>query len=150
MKQVNYALRLSVGKKNSENFGGDIIYRSKQMSEILELAETVADTNVTVFISGATGTGKEVIAKAIHDASSRRDNPFIAINCGAIPEQLLESELFGHEKGSFTGANNRHEGLFAAANGGTLFLDEIVVNGKEAKAYGTACLQEDGSWRIVN
>ena len=89
MKQVNYALRLSVGKKTSENFGGDIIYRSKQMSEILELAETVADTNVTVFISGATGTGKEVIAKAIHDASSRRDNPFIAVNCGAIPEQLL-------------------------------------------------------------
>ncbi len=80
---------------------------------------------MSVLISGATGSGKEVIARAIHDASNRKEQPFIAVNCGAIPEQLLESELFGHEKGAFTGANIRHQGLFQAANGGTIFLDEI-------------------------
>lgn len=95
------------------------------MAELLEQAKTVADSEITVFISGETGTGKEVLAKAIHDASPRRDKPFIGVNCGAIPEQLLESELFGHEKGSFTGAMSTHEGLFKAADGGTLFLDEI-------------------------
>jgi two-component system response regulator GlrR len=95
------------------------------MAELLEQGELVAQGDITVFISGETGTGKEVLARAIHEASPRRDHPFIGVNCGAIPEQLLESELFGHEKGSFTGANNRHEGLFLAANGGTLFLDEI-------------------------
>ncbi len=80
---------------------------------------------MTILIKGATGTGKEVIARAIHESSSRGDSPFIAINCGAIPDQLLESELFGHEKGAFSGAIAKHEGLFQAANGGTLFLDEI-------------------------
>jgi two-component system response regulator GlrR len=123
--QIKQTLRLSVDGSSIDKFGKDIIYRSKRMADLLEIAETVADTNVTVFISGATGTGKEVIAKAIHEASTRRENPFIAVNCGAIPEQLLESELFGHEKGAFTGANTRHEGLFNAANGGTLFLDEV-------------------------
>jgi len=86
---------------------------------------TVASTSVTVYISGETGTGKEIFAKAIHEASERSNKPFIGVNCGAIPEQLLESELFGHEKGAFTGAANKHEGLFQAASGGTLFLDEI-------------------------
>ena len=123
--QVNQTLHLSIDETSREEFGKNIIYRSKRMSDLLEIAQTVADTNVTVFICGATGTGKEVIAKAIHEASSRSDKPFIAVNCGAIPEQLLESELFGHEKGAFTGANTRHEGLFQAANGGTLFLDEV-------------------------
>ncbi len=103
----------------------NIIYKSKEMSDIIEMASLVADNDVSVFISGATGTGKEVIAKAIHEASSRRSHRFIAVNCGAIPEQLLESELFGHEKGAFTGANVKHEGLFQAANGGTILLDEI-------------------------
>lgn len=106
-------------------FAKDIIYKSKQMSDIIEMASLVADNDVSVFISGSTGSGKEVIAKAIHNASSRRDHRFIAVNCGAIPEQLLESELFGHEKGAFTGANVKHDGLFQAANGGTIFLDEI-------------------------
>jgi len=106
-------------------FTKDIIYKSKEMSDIIEMASLVADNDVSVFISGSTGSGKEVIAKAIHDASSRRDHRFIAVNCGAIPEQLLESELFGHEKGAFTGANVKHEGLFQAANGGTILLDEI-------------------------
>ena len=127
-EQVKKALRLSpdqVDTKLRPNQENAIIYRSKVMSDIVDLAELVGDSNVTVFISGATGTGKEVIARAIHDFSGRRDKPFIAVNCGAVPEQLLESELFGHEKGAFTGASAKHEGLFQAANHGTLFLDEI-------------------------
>ena len=124
---VQRALRLSGDRDATERpqFGDGIIHRSARMAELLEQAEMVADSDVTVFISGQTGTGKEVLAKAIHAGSPRRDKPFIGVNCGAIPEQLLESELFGHEKGAFTGANSRHEGLFQAANGGTLFLDEI-------------------------
>lgn len=106
-------------------FARNIVHSSDVMAELLEQAELVARGDVTVFISGETGTGKEVLARAIHDGSSRRQRAFVAVNCGAIPEQLLESELFGHEKGSFTGATNRHEGLFLAADGGTLFLDEI-------------------------
>jgi two-component system response regulator GlrR len=106
-------------------FSETLIYRSRVMAELVELAQIVAESDVTVFITGATGTGKEVVARAIHDASARREHAFIAVNCGAIPEQLLESELFGHEKGAFTGANLRYEGLFKAADGGTLFLDEI-------------------------
>jgi two-component system response regulator GlrR len=113
-------------KPSVENhFSDRLIYRSSIMAEQVELIQMVADSNVTILLTGATGTGKEVIARAIHEASPRRNNPFIAINCGAIPEQLLESELFGHEKGSFSGAISRHEGLFQAANGGTLFLDEV-------------------------
>ena len=125
IEQVSHALRLDAEHQAESPISKNIIYRSKKMGELIELAELVADSDVTVFISGATGTGKEILAKAIHDASARRDKPFIAVNCGAIPEQLLESELFGHEKGAFTGANVKHEGLFQAANGGTLFLDEI-------------------------
>lgn len=125
IRQVRQVLRLTGNKQPSVSHFDNIIYRSRQMEELIELAEYVADSNVTVFISGATGTGKEIIAKAIHQASSRSDRPFIAVNCGAIPEHLLESELFGHEKGAFTGASTRHEGLFMAADGGTLFLDEI-------------------------
>lgn len=125
IREVKRVLRLTSGSRTAGEFGSNVIYCSKEMAEIIELAESVADSNVTVFISGATGTGKEVIAKAIHENSFRRDHPFIAVNCGALPEQLLESELFGHEKGAFTGANMRHEGLFMAADGGTIFLDEI-------------------------
>ncbi|MEQ8660861.1 MAG: sigma-54 dependent transcriptional regulator, partial [Gammaproteobacteria bacterium] len=111
--------------RGNDAFAGSIIYASATMAELLEQAELVAQGDVTVFISGETGTGKEVLARAIHRASPRREQPFIGVNCGAIPEQLLESELFGHEKGAFTGANIKHEGLFLAASGGTLFLDEI-------------------------
>jgi len=123
---INRALRLSPEEpERRTRFGAGFIYRSTVVAELLEKAELVADSDVTVFISGQTGTGKEVLAKAIHEASPRRDKPFIGVNCGAIPEQLLESELFGHERGAFTGAMTRHDGLFQAANGGTLFLDEI-------------------------
>ncbi len=106
-------------------FGATIIHRSARIRELLEEAELLAAGDISIFISGDTGTGKEILARAIHGASPRREQAFIGVNCGAIPEQLLESELFGHEKGAFTGANSRHEGLFLAAHGGTLFLDEI-------------------------
>ncbi len=127
LAQIDRALRVPGSQTDAPErpFGEGLVYRSARMTELLEQAEQVADSDITVFISGETGTGKEALAKAIHGASPRRAFPFIGVNCGAIPEQLLESELFGHERGSFTGANARHEGLFQAANGGTLFLDEI-------------------------
>lgn len=103
----------------------DIIGKSPAMQEVFELIETVANSNATVLISGETGTGKELVARAIHTRSSRRYNPFIAVSCGALPETLLESELFGHEKGAFTGAHRTKKGRFELADGGSLFLDEI-------------------------
>ena len=102
-----------------------IITRSLHMEQLLDQAYRVAQRDVSVLISGASGTGKELLATAIHKASKRAQKPFVAINCGALPENLLESELFGHAKGSFTGAVNEHQGLFKEADGGTLFLDEI-------------------------
>ena len=102
-----------------------IVTRNPQMLHLLEQAHMVAQSDVSVLINGQSGTGKEVLAQAIHAASPRADKPFIAINCGALPEQLLESELFGHARGAFTGAVSVREGLFQAAEGGTLFLDEI-------------------------
>ena len=127
VSQINKNLHIANNGKTKkvQPFGEEIIFRSSKMAELLEQGKAVADGDITVFISGETGTGKEILAKAIHDASSRKDKPFIGVNCGAIPEQLLESELFGHEKGAFTGALTQHEGLFKAADGGTLFLDEI-------------------------
>ncbi|UQY43234.1 two-component system response regulator GlrR [Mixta hanseatica] len=102
-----------------------IVTRSPLMQRLLEQAHMVAQSDVSVLINGQSGTGKEVLAKAIHAASPRAGKPFIAINCGALPEQLLESELFGHARGAFTGAVSAREGLFQAAEDGTLFLDEI-------------------------
>jgi two-component system response regulator HydG len=101
------------------------IGKSKRFLEVLKLAEHVAPTDSTVLIQGESGTGKEVIARYIHNLSSRNDGPFLSINCGALPENLLESELFGHVKGSFTGAVRDKQGLFAAARGGSFFLDEV-------------------------
>ncbi len=124
-EQVRYTLNVSAHGRKDSGFAEGIIYKSNIMAELVDLSMAVAATSVTVFISGETGTGKEIFAKAIHEGSERSAAPFIGVNCGAIPEQLLESELFGHEKGAFTGAATRHEGLFQAANGGTLFLDEI-------------------------
>ena len=117
IEEVSKHIRLR-RQPGSSGIGRNIIFRSEVMADLLEQAELVALGDVTVFIHGETGTGKEVLARAIHDASARREHPFIGVNCGATPEQLLESELFGHERGSFTGANNRHEGLFLAATGG--------------------------------
>ena len=106
--------------------GRSLVYDSEIMSKLIEKLETLARSDVSVLLSGETGTGKELIAHAIHDKSPRVEAPFIGINCGAIPEALLESELFGHEKGAFTGADKRKIGLFELANLGTIFLDEIT------------------------
>src|ERR1700681_1570538 len=103
----------------------NIIGHSSKMRAIFEMVQTVAPQSSRVLITGETGTGKELIARAVHENSPRAQQPFITINCGAFPETLLESELFGYMKGAFTGANENREGLFNAANGGTLFLDEI-------------------------
>ena len=105
---------------------GSLVGSSPPMQKLYDAIERVAPTNATVFITGDSGTGKEVVAQTIHDVSRRRLQPFLAVNCGAISPQLIESELFGHEKGSFTGANRQHRGFFERAHGGTLFLDEIV------------------------
>ena len=102
-----------------------IVYRSQQMEEILELVKRVSQVDATVLIQGESGTGKELIARAIHAQSSRRTGPFHAIDCGAIPESLLESELFGHTKGAFTGATSARKGLFEVSYGGSLLLDEV-------------------------
>ncbi|ALB67764.1 two-component system response regulator GlrR [Cronobacter dublinensis] len=108
-----------------EQWRESIVTRSPAMLRLLEQAHMVAQSDVSVLINGQSGTGKEILAQAIHNASPRAKNAFIAINCGALPEQLLESELFGHARGAFTGAVSSREGLFQAAEGGTLFLDEI-------------------------
>ena len=128
LAQVGRALRLSGGEiRNdvSESWRAEIITGSPIMEEMLQRARLVANSDANVVLLGASGAGKELLARAIHLASPRSRQPFIAINCGAIPEQLLESELFGHSRGAFTGATQSHKGLFVAAEGGTLFLDEI-------------------------
>jgi two-component system, NtrC family, response regulator GlrR len=103
----------------------NIVAKSAKMRSVLDIVSRIADTESTIYLQGESGTGKELIAKAIYLASSRRDKPFVAVNCAALPEPLLESELFGHEKGSFTGADKSTRGLLSQANNGTFFLDEI-------------------------
>jgi DNA-binding NtrC family response regulator len=122
LKRENVMLKKQLRKKY--NFEG-LIGVSPQMHKIYDLIEKIADTESTVLITGESGTGKEVVAKTIHFNSSRSQNPFIPLNCAAIPKDLLESELFGHEKGAFTGAINTRIGRFELANEGTIFLDEI-------------------------
>ncbi len=113
------------GKMENKAWRRDIISQSPVLEEVLRQTAMVAVTQSNILIQGQSGTGKELLAKAVHRASLRSDGPFVAVNCGAIPEALLESELFGHVKGSFTGAVRDNEGLIKAADGGTLFLDEI-------------------------
>src|SRR5215204_5526576 len=103
----------------------DLVSRSPQMQVVMRTAEKAAASAIPVLIEGESGVGKELIARAIHGSSERRAKPFVAVNCGAIPENLVESILFGHEKGAFTGASERHVGKFAEADGGVLFLDEV-------------------------
>jgi len=124
---VAEAMRLSSPPASGvlETWRAELITRSSAMEDLLSQARRVAASDASVCIFGASGTGKELLARAIHRASPRAEAPFVAVNCGAIPEGLLESELFGHKKGSFTGAVADRRGLFQAAQGGTLFLDEI-------------------------
>jgi len=126
----------------------NIISKSPRMHAIFELINNIGDTNTTVLIEGETGTGKEQLARAIHSASSNRSSPLVAINCTAVPESLLESELFGHEKGAFTSAVSQRKGRFEMANGGTLFLDEIADIPAPMQAKLLRVLQERRFERI--
>ena len=125
MSLVERALKVSGTVEVEDDWASETITRNAAMREIMQQAKMVAATDARVLITGESGTGKELLAKAIHSASERHNKPFTAINCSAMAENLLESELFGHEKGAFTGATRSHEGLFQGATGGTLLLDEI-------------------------
>ena len=125
VKVENTQLKQEIRRRDKTTSIARPIGKSKRFLDVLKLAEHVAPTDSTVLIQGESGTGKEVIARYIHNLSSRSDGPFLSINCGALPENLLESELFGHVKGSFTGAVRDKQGLFAAARGGSFFLDEV-------------------------
>ncbi|UCC96958.1 MAG: sigma-54-dependent Fis family transcriptional regulator [Phycisphaerales bacterium] len=143
--EENISLRRKVEDRHS--FEG-IIAKSSRMAKIFELIKTVAPTNTTVLIAGESGTGKEMVARAIHRQSPRRDNPFIVTSCAALPETLLESELFGYEKGSFTGAAERRKGKFEAADKGTLFLDEIGEIDGNTQVHLLRALEEKKVTRI--
>lgn len=129
IKLVDEALKISgesvLSDESSEVWRSRIVTNSPLMEDLLAQARRVAQTDASVLLQGESGTGKELFARAIHDAGIRRANPFVAVNCNAIPENLFESELFGHRKGAFTGATRNHPGMFCEAHGGTLFLDEI-------------------------
>jgi len=126
----------------------NIIAKSSRMQQVIEVIKVVARSNATVLITGETGTGKEVVARAIHSQSHRREKPFIAVSCAALPESLLESELFGHEKGSFTGAYAQKKGKFEAANRGTLFLDEIGEMSVNIQVHLLRILEEKAFTRV--
>ncbi|MCC2677769.1 MAG: transcriptional regulator [Pseudobdellovibrio sp.] len=125
-----------------------IIYKSDVMVQLMKMIERVSPSQASVLVMGESGTGKELIARSIHEKSSRKSKPFVAINCGALRETLLESELFGHEKGSFTGAYNKKIGLAEAANGGTLFLDEIGELPLSIQAKLLRFIQEGEIYRV--
>lgn len=137
-------------QKVTEGTSGGILFRSTRMQKIISLADRISPTDITVLISGETGTGKELMARYIHGMSLRNKMPFKAINCGAVPENLIESELFGHEKGAFTGANSRKIGLFEAANEGTVFLDEIGEMPLQLQVKLLRVLQESEIVRVGN
>ena len=126
----------------------DIIHRSRVMTRLVQRARRVAPRNVPVLIEGESGTGKELLARAIHRSSPRRDKPFVAVNCGAIASELVESELFGHEKGAFTDARQRKVGFFEAADGGTMFLDEVGELPRPAQVTMLRVLQEGEVLRV--
>lgn len=125
-----------------------IIYKSDVMGQMMKMIDRVAPSQANILVLGESGTGKELIARAVHDKSNRKNKPFVAINCGALRETLLESELFGHEKGSFTGAYNKKIGLAEAANGGTLFLDEIGELPLSIQAKLLRFIQEGEIFRV--
>lgn len=135
-------------KPNAAKPSPAIVAKSSAMQNVLQQVEVVAPTKATVLINGATGVGKELIARAIHAMSDRGHRPFVAINCGAIPESLLESALFGHEKGAFTGAVEVHQGFFERAEGGTLFLDEVDTLSPAAQTRLLRVIQEGEMERV--
>jgi transcriptional regulator with GAF, ATPase, and Fis domain len=145
LQEENIFLREEMGR---ENLHAEIIGRSAAMHRVLDQVELVAATAATVLISGETGTGKELIARAIHRRSDRRERLFVAMNCAALPATLIESELFGHEKGAFTGAIARRMGRFEQADGGTLFLDEVGELPLEAQAKMLRVLQSGEFERV--
>ncbi len=154
LKRENVQLKKEIKRRDTSRTGRPI-GSDTQFLDILELAETVAPTDSTVLITGESGTGKEVLARFIHRQSEREDGPFISINCGALPENLLESELFGHVKGSFTGAVKDKDGLLVAARGGTFFLDEVGEMSPSLQVKLLRALQEReivpvGSTRTVD
>lgn len=140
---------ISLQRKLEERYRFEnIIAKSSRMQQIIETIKVVAKSNATVLITGESGTGKELVARAIHCQSYRKDKPFIAVSCAALPESLLESELFGHEKGAFTGANVRHKGKFEIANSGTLFLDEIGDMSPNIQVHLLRVLEEKEFTRV--
>ena len=141
-------IKMLTGLLNEKYTIENIVARSKNMQEILRQVALVARTDSTIYIYGESGTGKELIAKTLHLASDRKEKPFVAINCAAIPETLLESELFGYEKGSFTGAVQSRTGLFMQADGGTLFLDEIASMSPALQAKMLRVLQEQQFYSV--
>jgi len=139
LQRENQRLKQQLGERFSFQ---QLIGTSPQMKRLISLLERIAPSQANVLISGESGTGKELVAQALHLNSERKSHPFVPINCGAIPENLLESELFGHEKGAFTGADRKKEGLFESANKGTLFLDEIGELPMEMQVKLLRVLQE--------
>jgi len=125
LQKLESEIQLSTLENSDKFYTPEIIGKCQQMSEVYDIIERTSATDATILITGESGTGKELVAKAIHMQSPRKDFPFVVINCGAIPENLLESELFGHEKGAFTGAHVQRKGRLERANQGTVFLDEI-------------------------
>jgi transcriptional regulator with GAF, ATPase, and Fis domain len=143
LREQDERLRLaSAGEPPDAPEFADIIHRSRVMVRLIHRARRVAVRNVPVLIEGESGTGKEMLARAIHRSSPRRDRSFVSVNCGAIPAELVESELFGHEKGAFTGAAEQRKGYFEAANGGTLFLDELGELPAQAQVKLLRVIQE--------
>jgi DNA-binding NtrC family response regulator len=138
--RTEYRYLVSERDEQFDHYG--IIGRSRAMQDVIRRAELVAETKSTVLITGETGTGKELVARAIHDRSAQRDMPLIKVNCAAIPETLLESELFGHVRGAFTGATTTKKGKFALADGGTIFLDEIGTMNPTLQSKLLRVLQE--------
>jgi len=126
----------------------DIIAKSSKMRQVIEVIKVVAKSNATVLVAGESGTGKELIARAIHSQSYRKDKPFVAVSCAALPESLLESELFGHEKGAFTGAHAQRKGKFEVANRGTLFMDEIGEMSANIQVHLLRVLEEKEFARV--
>ena len=135
----NYGLQLAATLLSDER---TVAFGDQLSRDLLGLARRVAKTDVTIFINGPTGTGKEVLAKFIHNHSERAESPFVAVNCAAIPDNMLEAILFGHEKGAFTGASTANKGIFRAADGGTLLLDEISEMPMALQAKLLRALQE--------